>query len=109
MPTTADTRSRLLAAARQAFADLGYGRARVEDIVARAGVGHGTFYAYFRNKRAALAALISENAATLVDLAGQHRADPRAEQHEQQQDDHQQQAGRAAPPPSPSFVRRYMV
>ena len=71
MPTATDTRARLLAAARQAFADLGYGRARVEDIVARAGVGHGTFYAYFRNKRAALAALVSENAATLVELAGQ--------------------------------------
>src|SRR4029450_8985537 len=71
VPTATDTRSRLLAAARQAFADLGYGRARVEDIVARAGVGHGTFYAYFKNKRAALAALISENADTLVDLAGQ--------------------------------------
>ena len=71
MPTAIDTRARLLAAARQAFADLGYARARVEDIVARAGVGHGTFYAYFKNKRAALAALVSENAATLVDLAGQ--------------------------------------
>ena len=45
--------------------------ARVEDVVARAGVGHGTFYAYFRNKRAALAALVSENAATLVELAAQ--------------------------------------
>jgi AcrR family transcriptional regulator len=64
VPTATKTRARLLAAARQAFADLGYGRARVEDIVARAGVGHGTFYAYFKNKRAALAA-------TLVDLAGQ--------------------------------------
>jgi AcrR family transcriptional regulator len=71
VPSATDTRARLLAAARQAFADLGYGRARVEDVVARAGVGHGTFYAYFKNKRAALAALVSENAATLVDLAGQ--------------------------------------
>src|ERR671912_256222 len=71
VPTATDTRARLLVAARQAFADLGYGRARVEDVVARAGVGHGTFYAYFKNKRAALAALISENATTLVDLAGQ--------------------------------------
>ena len=71
MPTAQETRARLLVAARRAFADLGYGPARVEDIVSRAGVGHGTFYAYFRNKRAALAALISENAATLVELAGQ--------------------------------------
>jgi AcrR family transcriptional regulator len=71
VPSASETRARLLAAARRAFADLGYGPARVEDIVGRAGVGHGTFYAYFRNKRAALAALIHENAATLVELAGQ--------------------------------------
>jgi AcrR family transcriptional regulator len=71
VPSASETRARLLAAARRAFADLGYGPARVEDIVSRAGVGHGTFYAYFRNKRAALAALIRENAATLVELAGQ--------------------------------------
>jgi len=71
MPSAPETRAKLLAAARQAFADLGYGKARVEDIVARAGVGHGTFYAYFPNKRAALAALIHENAATLVGLASQ--------------------------------------
>jgi AcrR family transcriptional regulator len=71
MPSAPETRAKLLAAARQAFADLGYGKARVEDVVARAGVGHGTFYAYFPNKRAALAALIHENAATVVDLASQ--------------------------------------
>ena len=71
MPPAPETRAKLLAAARQAFADLGYGKARVEDIVARAGVGHGTFYAYFPNKRAALAALIHDHAATIVDLASQ--------------------------------------
>jgi AcrR family transcriptional regulator len=71
VPSASETRARLLVAARQAFADLGYGAARVEDVVARAGVGHGTFYAYFKNKRAALAALIHEHAATMVELAGQ--------------------------------------
>jgi AcrR family transcriptional regulator len=71
MPPAPETRAKLLAAARQAFADLGYGRTRVEDVVARAGVGHGTFYAYFPNKRAALTALIHDNAATLVGLASQ--------------------------------------
>jgi AcrR family transcriptional regulator len=77
MPSAPETRAKLLAAARQAFADLGYGKARVEDVVARAGVGHGTFYAYFPNKRAALAALIHENAATLVGLASQPWGTPR--------------------------------
>jgi len=64
-----ETRAKLLAAARQAFAELGYVNARVEDVVKRAGVGHGTFYAYFPNKRAILAALIYENATTLMELA----------------------------------------
>jgi AcrR family transcriptional regulator len=66
-----ETRAKLLAAARRAFAELGYARARVEDIVTRAGVGHGTFYAYFANKQAALAALMREHAGTLEELAGQ--------------------------------------
>jgi AcrR family transcriptional regulator len=65
------TRAKLLAAARRAFADLGYAKARVEDIVSRAGVGHGTFYAYFPNKRAALTALLRENAATLLEAAAE--------------------------------------
>jgi AcrR family transcriptional regulator len=65
------TRARLLAAARRAFAELGYAKARVEDVVTRAGVGHGTFYAYFPNKQAALAALMREHAETLEELASQ--------------------------------------
>jgi len=71
VPTGLETRAKLLVAARRAFAELGYAKARVEDVVSRAGVGHGTFYAYFPNKRAALVALIQENAATLVELASQ--------------------------------------
>jgi AcrR family transcriptional regulator len=71
VPQAPETRTKLLAAARLAFAELGYTNARVEDVVERAGVGHGTFYAYFPNKRAALAALMRANAATLVDLAAE--------------------------------------
>jgi AcrR family transcriptional regulator len=69
VPNAPETRARLLTASRKAFAELGYAKARVEDIVSRAGVGHGTFYAYFSNKRAALTALMNENAATLIELA----------------------------------------
>jgi AcrR family transcriptional regulator len=69
MAETPKTRARLLAAARRAFAELGYTKARVEDIVTEAGVGHGTFYAYFPNKQAALAALVREHAGTLEELA----------------------------------------
>ena len=71
MAQPSDTRDKLLAAARRAFAELGYGKARVEDVVTRAGVGHGTFYAYFPNKQAALAALVREHASTLQELASQ--------------------------------------
>jgi AcrR family transcriptional regulator len=68
---TSETRERLLAASRRAFAELGFAKARVEDVVTRAGVGHGTFYAYFPNKQAALAALMREHADTLERLASQ--------------------------------------
>jgi AcrR family transcriptional regulator len=71
MSQATETRDRLLAAARRAFAELGYSKARVEDVVRGAGVGHGTFYAYFPNKQAALAALVREHAATLQELASQ--------------------------------------
>src|SRR6266498_2182297 len=71
MSQASETRARLLAAARRAFAELGYTKARVEDIVTGAGVGHGTFYAYFPNKQAALAALMREHAGTLEELASQ--------------------------------------
>jgi AcrR family transcriptional regulator len=71
MAQPSDTRDKLLTAARRAFAELGYTKARVEDVVTRAGVGHGTFYAYFSNKQAALAALVREHAGTLQELASQ--------------------------------------
>ena len=71
MAQPSDTRDKLLTAARRAFAELGYAKARVEDVVTRAGVGHGTFYAYFPNKQAALAALVRQHAGTLQKLASQ--------------------------------------
>lgn len=59
------TAARLRDAARGVFGDVGYATARVEDIVAAAGVSHGTFYTYFDNKAAALDALIDETATEL--------------------------------------------
>jgi AcrR family transcriptional regulator len=59
------TAMRLRAAARRVFAERGYAAARVEDVVAEAGVSHGTFYTYFENKAAALDALIDVTAAEL--------------------------------------------
>jgi AcrR family transcriptional regulator len=40
----------LLAAGRDVFVSRGYAAARIDDIVAAAGVSHGTFYQYFKNK-----------------------------------------------------------
>ena len=49
-PKAARTRERLLAAARTVFERHGYFDARVADVVAEAGVAHGTFYTYFESK-----------------------------------------------------------
>ncbi len=65
-PRGTRTRTRLRDAAREAFAERGYAGARVEDIVSRAGVSHGTFYTYFENKAAALDALIDVTAGDLM-------------------------------------------
>ncbi|HXG42850.1 MAG TPA: helix-turn-helix domain-containing protein [Dehalococcoidia bacterium] len=56
----ADRRQSLLAAARRVFASKGYEAATVSEIVAEAGVAHGTFYLYFPSKRAAVVQLADE-------------------------------------------------
>lgn len=55
-PETA--RERLLAAAARVVSARGYAASRVSDIVAEAGLGHGTFYLYFSNKQAVFMALV---------------------------------------------------
>lgn len=52
------TAARIRDAAREAFAELGWNATRVEDIVGRAGVSHGTFYTYYDNKTAVVVALV---------------------------------------------------
>jgi AcrR family transcriptional regulator len=47
------TREELVAAARRVFERDGFVNVRVADIVAEAGVAHGTFYTYFESKQAA--------------------------------------------------------
>lgn len=46
------TRATLLAAGREAFEEHGYDAVRIDDVCARAGVSHGTFYTYFDSKEA---------------------------------------------------------
>jgi AcrR family transcriptional regulator len=65
----ARTAAALRAAAREAFADLGWQATRVQDIVARAQVSHGTFYHYYDNKAAVLEALVRESQTEFAALA----------------------------------------
>lgn len=52
------TRARLLDEARAVVADNGYEALRVEEVVSRAGVAKGTFFAHFRDKNALMEILI---------------------------------------------------
>ncbi|MEX0868635.1 MAG: TetR/AcrR family transcriptional regulator [Nitriliruptoraceae bacterium] len=63
------TRARLTHAARDVFVRDGYVTVRVEDIVAAAGVSHGTFYTYYANKGAALHALIDDTVDALLGVS----------------------------------------
>lgn len=44
-------RGEILDAAERVFADKGYHESGIADIAAELGIGHGTFYRYFKNKR----------------------------------------------------------
>jgi len=63
--TKAQNRAALLRAARDAFAELGFGAASVRDIVRRTDLASGTFYNYFPDKEAVFRALVEEFAGGL--------------------------------------------
>ena len=54
------TRRAILEAARALFAERGFHRTTVPDIVKRAEIGHGTFYEYFRKRHDVLLELVRE-------------------------------------------------
>ena len=64
------TRSELLAAARELFAERGYGGVGTEEIVARAGVTRGALYHHFVDKRDLLRAVHEQLEAELVEAIG---------------------------------------
>lgn len=67
-----ETRSRLLATAQQLVAEQGYAGLRIEEVVARAGVAKGTFFAHFSDKDSLMELLIAEQLeAQLARLAAQ--------------------------------------
>ena len=55
---TLETRARLIAAAEAVIADAGFEALRVEEVVLRAGVAKGTFFAHFRDKEALMDIII---------------------------------------------------
>ena len=67
--TSGPTRERLVAAARESFANRGFASTRVADIVGLAGTSHGTFYTYFEDKRDVLLALTEEAASAIYGAA----------------------------------------
>ena len=54
------TRLKILEAARAVFRERGFAKATAEEISTKAGVGYGTFYLYFTDKRQALHTILSE-------------------------------------------------
>ena len=54
------TRQKILEAARAVFAERGFAKATAEEISTKAGVGYGTFYLYFTDKRQALHTILKE-------------------------------------------------
>lgn len=61
----AANRAQILAAAREVFAELGYGAASIRDIVRGTELAAGTFYNYFPDKESVLRAMAEEDAAEL--------------------------------------------
>ncbi|NMN96366.1 TetR/AcrR family transcriptional regulator [Antrihabitans stalactiti] len=55
----ADTEAQLVRSAAEVFGRLGYHATRVSDIAEEAGVGQGTFYRYFEDKRDVLDAVVA--------------------------------------------------
>jgi AcrR family transcriptional regulator len=63
-------RAAILAAARDVFAEIGYGAATVRDIVRGTDLATGTFYNYFPDKEAVFRALLDESVGEARVLAG---------------------------------------
>lgn len=64
---TLKTRARLLDAATAIVAEAGYEALRVEDVVQRAGVAKGTFFAHFKDKDALMDQLIGARMSAIMD------------------------------------------
>jgi AcrR family transcriptional regulator len=68
-----DSLARLKLAARKLFVERGYDATRPQDIAREAGLGHGTFYLHFPDKRACFLAFVEEARAELDEHVRAHR------------------------------------
>lgn len=70
----AANRAAILDAAREVFAEIGYGASSIRDIVRRTGLASGTFYNYFPDKEAVLRAMAEEDSEGLRERIREGRA-----------------------------------
>jgi AcrR family transcriptional regulator len=63
----AETRAKLISAGRQAFGELGYAEASMDDFTAAAGLTRGALYHHFGDKKGLLQAVIAEIDAEMAD------------------------------------------
>ena len=100
--TKAANRAAILDAAREVFADIGYGAASVRDIVRRTDLASGTFYNYFPDKESVFRALVDE-------IAGGARARVRAARARRRRRSRRSSPTASAPtsPSSPRTRRRF--
>ena len=70
----AETRREIIDAAFTCFAEQGYHATGIADIAARLGIGHGTFYRYFENKRDIVEHVIDDLIARIVGTLGAENA-----------------------------------
>ena len=69
----ADSLSRLKASARKLFVERGYHATRPQDVAREAGLGHGTFYLHYTDKRACFLAFVEDARQELNEyVAGAH-------------------------------------
>jgi len=71
-PRENDKRKLILDAAAAIFAEIGYQKARIQDIAKSAGVADGTIYQYFKNKQEILFTLPLEKTRELLSIQKEH-------------------------------------
>ncbi|MEU4340681.1 TetR/AcrR family transcriptional regulator [Nocardia sp. NPDC023852] len=70
----AELRREIIDTAFVCFADKGYHATGIADIAGQLGIGHGTFYRYFSNKRDIIDHVIDDLAARIIDALGTENA-----------------------------------